>query len=133
MHEETRPIATTLALTMTRGMSLAAWRRAGLLAREWALYEQLAQLGALGRIVLFTYGDPPEEATLARELAPQPLVAALDASASPHEQRRQAAELARTSLAGHERVVVKTNQFEGGDVAVAVAQAARDAGARAAL
>jgi glycosyltransferase involved in cell wall biosynthesis len=48
----------SLAVFMTRGMSLEAWEQAGLLEREMALYERLKRKGA--DITFVTYGGAKE-------------------------------------------------------------------------
>lgn len=50
----------TLALFMTSGLSLSAWQRVGILERELALYERLAQEGWNTTVV--SYGGPEEQA-----------------------------------------------------------------------
>jgi len=47
-----------MAVFFTRGMSLEAWDRAGLLEREMAFYRQLSK--QIGRVCFVTYGDADE-------------------------------------------------------------------------
>ena len=44
-----------MAVFFTRGMSIEAWAKAGLLEREMALYRRLSK--QIGRICFVTYGD----------------------------------------------------------------------------
>ena len=47
-----------MAVFFTRGMSLEAWDRAGLLEREMAFYRRLSE--QIGRVCFVTYGDSGE-------------------------------------------------------------------------
>ena len=119
-----QPIADALVLSLTRGMSLARWERLGLLEREWALYQHLAE--AYPRYALLSYGDPDEEAALATRLTPSPaVICAPDAPDAPLRVAR--------SLEGARSAVVKTNQMEGVGPAIRVAKFLRAAGLRTAL
>lgn len=64
-------LAQTLLATMTRGMSLREWERSGLLYREWALYEQIAQ--DYERIVVISHGDDDDQA-IAALMDPRPIL-----------------------------------------------------------
>lgn len=111
-----------LVLCMTRGMSLGAWESSGVLNREWALYERLR--ARYGRIVVFSYGGADE----------QRLGAERGAGVVTGDEDT-AADRVRDHLArfGVRSVVIKTNQFQGGDTALRIADSLRAAGIVCAL
>ncbi|MBL8764851.1 MAG: glycosyltransferase [Phycisphaerae bacterium] len=123
-------IADALIVTLTRGGSLAAWRDAGLLEREWALYARLAR--RYPSILLLSYGGADEDA-LAAALEPRPVVI------RPERDEDQFAFLARApsavaaALPGIGSAVVRTNQMEGGEAAITVAAELRRRGVRVGL
>lgn len=127
----TRPaerIADALVLTFTSGVSLADWERNGSLLREWALYRRLRD--HYPSLVLVTYGGPEDER----------IAGTLGAGVVCDEERLGIARFiegaparVRDALSGARRVVVKTNQMPGGEVAAAIAGSLRAAGVTAAL
>ncbi len=123
-------IADALVLTMTRGVSLADWHRLGLIEREWALYRRL--LADYPRIVLVSPGGPGDE-EIAREHCPEATLVCNAQGLSTSAWERQAPELVAGCLEGCGRVLVKTNQMEGGRLAIAIVRALREAGTDAAL
>lgn len=126
----TEPIADALVLTFTRGMSLAEWRRLGMLAREWALYEHLAPL--YGRIVFVT-GGGPEDLAIGAELHEKLAVVCNHHATSVEAFEAEAPDRVLDQIAGARTVVVKTNQMEGGVLGVRVAERLRRSGARVGL
>ncbi|GAB4554551.1 MAG: hypothetical protein Tsb0013_17210 [Phycisphaerales bacterium] len=123
-------IADVLVLVMTRGASLTSWRDSGVLAREWALYERLAD--SYGRVIVASYGDA-EDSTIASALpgCPEVVFDQHGVASGAHEARMP--QLIADRIAGDERVVVKTNQFQGGDAAVSIVETLRARGVSAAL
>jgi len=118
-------IAETLILTMTRGMSLAEWRRLGLLDREWALYTELAR--HYQRIVVISHGGD-EDREVAAELAGNVI-------AIVNEDRLDTPNYVATLMdrldefVGPIRdAVIKTNQMDDGGAACALTAGLRDRG-----
>ena len=101
-----------LVVFMTRGVTLADWRRIGMLDRELALYRRLVEAGL--SVTLISEGSGPEERAVARELAPI-RVACNHRSLPGWVYRRLWPWLHRRVLA--ECDVIKTNQTDGGDAA----------------
>lgn len=116
-------IADALVLCLTRGMSLSAWRDSGVLDREWALYRRLSK--RYGRVVVCTWGD---DAAAAKGLGVE---AVRVSDEDPSGSASRVAAVVKGANAA--TAVVKTNQFEGGSMALAVTEALRGAGVRAAL
>lgn len=119
-------IAETLILTMTRGMSLAEWRRLGLLEREWSLYERLA--ASYERIVVVSHGGL-EDVEIARHLPGEVTVIV-------NEDDLDAPTYAATMLDRMDRfvgpvreAVIKTNQMDDAGAACSLAAGLRDRGA----
>ncbi len=117
-------IADALVLTFTEGVSLEEWERSGLLEREWALYKALAPHYA--RTVLVTWGGA----------ADHPIAQRLCADLVCNDRGAPAADypaLAAARTAEHlceiraASAVVKTNQMPGGEVALAITAALREA------
>lgn len=126
-------IADTLVLTFTRGISLELWQRTGVLAREWAIYERLG--GRYRRIVLVTYGGA-EEKTIAATLQAGDArleVVCNDRGAPEDAFALAVADVVAERLRGDARVVVKSNQMDGADVAERIARRLRADGARVGL
>ncbi len=123
-------IGDALVLTMTRGVSLCDWHRLGLIEREWALYRRLK--ADYPRIVLVSGGDARDE-EVAREHCPEATLVCNARGLSVRAWEREVPALVAGCLAGCERVLVKTNQMEGGRLAVAIVRALRQAGICAAL
>lgn len=123
-------IADVLVLCMTRGMSLGAWRNSGVLEREWAIYQRLAP--HYKHIVVVSYAHSGE-----REIASRLGAEAIfNESGGPHDTYLRdlpAQSVAKLRALGATSAVVKTNQFEGGDAAVAITAALRAANVTAAL
>lgn len=118
-----------LVLVMTRGMSLAAWRHSGVLEREWALYEAMRE--RYDRLLVVSWGERSDDASIARGLGAE--LVAPEAGEDPGAWEGRAPLAAGAALAGVSRIVVRNNQFEGGRLAVAVADRSRDGGSTVAL
>ncbi len=124
------PIADALVLTFTRGLSLAEWKRLGMLEREWALYDRLAPL--YGRLLFVSYGGG-EDAEIGRELNPR-LTVLCNGEGLPADAYTAGIPARVQELLGDATtVVVKTNQMEGGLVAVRIAERLRASGKRVGL
>ena len=126
-------IGDALVLTFTPGVSLRMWADEGLIAREWALYERLRP--HYRRLVIITYGDGRDR-DIGEGLAGGPEVICNDAGLADPAYVASIPARAVKVLAGGapcRRVVIKTNQNQGGDVAVDVAAALRRAGVATAL
>lgn len=121
-------IADALVLTACAYTSLRTLEEFGLLDRERALYARL--FPRFGRIVLVTYGAA--DAAIAPSLAPPGYAGRIDCICN-HEELEPARFLAGVPgrvaallAEAHTRTaLVKTDQFFGGDVAVAIARALR--------
>lgn len=120
-------LAEALVVVFTPGMSLRAWESAGLLEREWALYERLGT--RYGRVVLVTFGGR-DEAALASTLSPRvDLVcndSGLEDAAYPATLGPRVTSLLETSAT----VVVKTNQLPSGPAAVCIVDSLRESDPR---
>lgn len=125
-----RPVADALVVSFTTGMSLAAWRSAGMLTREWALCDRLRE--RYGRLVLVSYGGP-EDLQIARTLGPRLHLVANDQGLDTPRFLAGVPGRVATLLADARSAVVKTNQMDGGHVALAVTRALRARGVRTAL
>lgn len=134
-------IADALIVTMTRGMSFAEWARLGLLEREWAIYRRLAPL--YGRILFVTYGGP-EDRAIAASFGPGMDVICNDQLLKAPAYRDSipsrvcdllapATDGAPPSADRGLSAVIKTNQMEGGVVAVRIARALRARSVRTGL
>lgn len=119
-----RGIADCLVLLFTEGVSLRTWSELGMIEREWALYRALAP--HYSRIVLVTYGGPDDAAALTPLLEPDEQakvrVVSNDDGLSTTDYVRSIPERVREAVAGCTSVVVKTNQMQGGEPAVATAR-----------
>lgn len=123
-------IADTLVLAFTAGVSLHDWKSAGLLDREWALYERLRPL--YGQIILVTYGA--DDAMHAGELGPGVHVISNERKLTRAEFTATIPERVAGLCQGSRTVVVKTNQLASGVVAVRIAERLRgEPGRRVAL
>jgi SAM-dependent methyltransferase len=118
-------IADALVLTFTEGVSLAEWERSGLLEREWALYRALAP--HYGRILLVTWGTL-SDAPIAQRLGAD--LICNERALGPGEFAAEAATRVteRLRALNARSAVVKSNQMPGGEVAIAVTTALRQAG-----
>jgi glycosyltransferase involved in cell wall biosynthesis/SAM-dependent methyltransferase len=123
-------IADALVLCMTTGMSLRAWREAGVLDREWAIYARLAPL--YGMILVLTYGGE-DDAEIARESHAEVVCPEAGERVEQFLAAAPARVLARLAAWRCESAVVKTNQHEGGPAAISLARALRAAGLRTSL
>lgn len=127
-------IGDALVLTLKRGASLKEWRDAGLLAREWALYQRLTD--DYGKIVLVTWGDREDEAIFAenRGLFGENVSLLCNAEGLETDRYRVAViERAAALLGDAKRIVIKTNQMAGGELAVRLARRLRERGHRVGL
>jgi SAM-dependent methyltransferase len=127
-------------LVFTSGVSLQEWQHSGLLTREWALYQRLS--GLFRRIILVTYGDVSDLELSAAMTLPsndpgdsQVTVEILcnDRSLDPLVYAGSIPARVAGMVRGAKSAVVKTNQMQGGEVAVRVASAMREAGVRTGL
>ncbi|MCC6660612.1 MAG: glycosyltransferase [Phycisphaerales bacterium] len=123
-------IGDALILTMTRGVSLADWERLGMLSREWALYDRLSP--HYQTIVLVTYGGGGDR-EMAGRLSPKVRVVCNDHATSPEEFEAGAPDRVLDLVADARQAVVKTNQMEGGTLAIGIARRLRAAGVRTGL
>lgn len=122
---EATKIADALIAVLNPQLSLRQMDEAGLLRREWALYAAALDAPAgVSRVIVLSFGDATD-AQIASRLDPRLTVIDARATAWP-ERLRQA-------TAGCERIVVKTNQMEAGDLAIQAAATLRAAGARVGL
>jgi glycosyltransferase involved in cell wall biosynthesis len=113
----------TLVLTFTEGISLATWRDTGMLSREWALYREL--LPHYGRVVFVTYGDSADHAIL-QSLLPPPdrakaHVVCNDRQLDLWDYIAAVPAKVASLIAGPSPTIIKTNQMQGGELAVAIA------------
>jgi SAM-dependent methyltransferase len=123
-------IGDALVLTMTRGVALADWRRLGMLSREWALYDRLSLY--YDRIVMVTFGGAADR-EMASGLSPNLHVVCNDLGAPLEEFEAGVPDRVLDLVADARKVVVKTNQMEGGTLAVRITQRIRTAGIRTGL
>lgn len=132
----TLPIADTLVLMFTRGLSLGEWDRTGLLGREWSLYSRLGH--HLRRIILVTYGGPKDLEYKERFAAELPtgcgveIVCNTGALPIADYTASLPARVAAMCV-GRSPVIVKTNQFAAGKVACDVRDTVIAGGARTVL
>lgn len=119
-----------LVLVLTEGGSLKSWRDAGVLTREWALYERLAPRLAGITVVSFGGGEDEE---IARTLPGRPSVVANTEGLPGDEFAAAVPRLVVREIGAGIDVVVKTNQFQGGAHAVAVTRHLRSVGIRTAV
>jgi glycosyltransferase involved in cell wall biosynthesis len=126
-------LADALVLVFTRGVSLRTWVETGGVDRELALYERL--LDVYPRIVLATYGGP-DDAAILRAHTPAPeryRVVTNSAKLSLGAYADLLPSLVAEALGEARRIVVKTNQMQGGEVAVAITRRWIGSGRTAAL
>ncbi len=126
------PVADALVLCFAPGMSLADWRRLGLLEREWALYAHLRDHGAYRQIAFVTYGGPAE-AAIALTLDPALVLVCNAEGLAREEFEARIPELTAGAIEGAKSAVVTTNHMEAGPAAVAIAGALRAGGVRVGL
>ena len=104
----------SLVLLMTRGMSLAAWDALGMFEREVAVYRRLRP--SLDRLAIVSFGDRSEQAFSAR--LPGIDILCNDRDLSPTTTPHASRICTRPVLTGAD--VIKTNQMQGVEIAVAV-------------
>lgn len=131
-------IADNLVLVMPKGMSLADWKRVGLLDREWRLYDRVGS--SFAKICVVFSGpstDPDLDAMLHAQAAGSYELALLSRpdGESPEAFHaaaagRVAAALAPETGAG---TIIKTEQLTAGPLAVELRDSLRTQGRRAAL
>jgi glycosyltransferase involved in cell wall biosynthesis/SAM-dependent methyltransferase len=124
-------IAEVLVVVMSEGMSLTEWDRAGLVGREWALWAHLRD--RYGRVVVVSHDRAGGDVAIASRLAPRPEVVWNEAGATDEAYAATAPERVRAVVAGARAVVVRTNQFRGGRIAVGISRELREAGTRVGL
>ena len=125
------PIADALILTFTERTALADWARAGVLERELALYRRLE--AQVGRVVFVTWGQDEEDRLIGARAWPGLRILTHTGDAGSAEAGERLAREAQELLPEGARVVVKTNQFPGGELAVNLTRALRRAGHETAL
>lgn len=113
-------LADNLVVVMPRGMSLADWKRVGLLDREWKLYERVGASFATVCVVLTGVPDPQLEAALAAATRGRFRVCFVgNAERKPLDQHAQdVPRLVAEALGAPGRTVVKTEQLTAGPLAV---------------
>jgi SAM-dependent methyltransferase len=122
---EADKIADALVAVLNPQLSLRQMDEAGLLRREWAIYAAALDAPAgVSRVVVLSFGDATD-AQIAARLDPRLTV--VDARSADWTERL------RQATTGCQRVVVKTNQMEAGDLAIQAAATLRAAGARVGL
>ena len=130
MIQSPESLADALVLVFTRGVSLAQWRELGLLEREWALYERIRP--AYGRIVLVTHGGA-EDVEIAGGLGGGVEVVCNERGVEPARYEGLVPGEIASRLAGADRVLVKTNQMQGGTLGLDIKDELRRRGIEAAL
>ncbi|MFN0134068.1 MAG: glycosyltransferase [Phycisphaerales bacterium] len=124
-------LADALVLVFSEGVGLRTWEEAGLLKREWSLYEMLR--GSFGRIVLATQGGA-EDVAIGARLGPNVSVVCNERGLSVNEYVESMGGAVVAALAGvAARVLVKTNQMTGGEAALKIVDRLREAGSTTAL
>jgi len=120
----------TLVLTFTEGISLATWRDTGMLSREWALYREL--LPHYGRVIFVTYGDSTDHGIMQSLVPPtdraKTHVVCNDRQATLWDYIATVPAKVASVIADQSPTVVKTNQMQGGELAVAIATHLRHRG-----
>jgi len=124
-------IADALVVMMTEGVSFTDWDRAGLLQREWSIWERTRE--RYGRIVVVSYDRTGNDAQLVNRLAPRPEVVWNATGASDAAYAATIPGLVLEVLGATGSVVVRTNQYRGGRAGVMVVDALRARGIVAAL
>lgn len=114
-------IADTLVLAFASGVTLQDWKRAGLIEREWALYERLRPY--YGQVILVTYDQ--DKSDFSDDLGPNVRVVCNDTKLPRSEFMLAAPEKVAALCSGS--VVVKTNQLGSGLIAVRIAERLRQA------
>lgn len=123
-------IADALVLVLTTGVGLEDWRAIGILEREWLLYERLAPL--YGRIIVVSTGGEAD-ARIASQLGEHVRCVRLPRGTSDIEPGSETDRCLRHALGDARSAVVKTNQFQGGRLAVGITQRLRASGVDTAL
>lgn len=122
--------ADALVLVFTQGVSLKQWDETGLLGREVLLYEPIA--ASFGTVVLVTDGGHTDVA-IAEKLPFPALVVCNESRLPEHEHHAALPSRVAGLLKGSKNAIVKTNQMVGGERAVAITSALREAGVRTGL
>ncbi len=107
-----------LALFLSNGKSLSWWKEMGLFSREIALYLRLLEIGALDRILVFSF-DARDRAFLAELAGQEPLYGRFELVAPSHGSFRRVAGLlwgVRAAVRHRRKIatadVLKTNQVD---------------------
>ncbi|MBK7406571.1 MAG: glycosyltransferase [Phycisphaerales bacterium] len=127
-------IADALVLVLSAGVSLRNWEDAGILGREAALSRRLGS--RYGRLIVVSEGGAGDAALVGRLGGPDASTPGLVCNEQGQERTAFLAGLpgrVRAELGGIRSVVVKTNQMDAGDGAVAIARGLREAGLRVGL
>lgn len=131
----TERVADSLVIVMTQGASLRSWRESAMLPRAWALYRLLKP--HFGRVVLVSFGQANDFENLAPLLQPgdsENLSVICNAEGvATAEYLAALPGLVRAQVEGSSTVLVRTTQMAGGEYAVTVRDALRDAGMTAGL
>jgi len=126
-------IADALVIVLTPGSGLEEWHQAGILRREWALYQRMAP--SFGRLIVVTDTRQPSPkcmSVLCAESVPVSVVANPDSLDHTAWLANLGQDLPR-ALDGCESLVIKTNQFSASETALRILRHANNAGKRAAL
>lgn len=129
-------LADNLVIVMPRGMSLADWKRVGLLDREWRLYESVGASFATVCVVLSGMrSDPDVEAALTASAGGRFRVCFVaNAAKEPLDQFVRSIPAKVASVLGPTgTTIVKTEQLTAGPIAVEIRDHLRAAGHRALL
>ena len=123
-------IADALIVTFNSGMSLQTWVDAGILEREWALYERLKS--RYGRVYLLTSGSA-RDIQIASGFGDHVEVICNEHGLDEMAYISKAPALVLERLGDARTVVIKTKQMKGGAAALELAQSLRKSGKRVGL
>ena len=124
-------IADAMVIVLTDGVSLGDWDRAGILEREWALWDRIG--GRYGRLVVVSTDRTGGDVSLADRLAARVTVVWNKDNLADDQWVREAPAAVERAVGGALTVVVRTNQFRSGRMAVGIAARLREVGARVGL
>ncbi|MBL8963572.1 MAG: glycosyltransferase family 4 protein [Phycisphaeraceae bacterium] len=131
-------LADALVLTLPAAMTLRQWVRAGVLAREWPLYERLG--ADYGRILLVTYGNAEDLAFAAAwpessecPSGRPPTIICNQTGADPDVYASRLPEIVSGTIDDCSSAVIKTCQMQGGEIAARIAERLRGTGRRTGL
>lgn len=124
-------IADVLVLVLTEGVTLGDWMRAGILDREWRMWERVG--ARYGRMVVVSWDRTGQDRLIAAGLAPRPEVVWNERGVSDEAWSADAAARVQSVVGAALTAAVRTNQFRGGRCAVGIASRLRAAGMRVGL